>query len=121
MWIYTTDALLSIVAHREQPECLLVRARFTGDLERAFPGADVTETPDADYRFRATIPRADVGAFLLTAAMDIWYTNFKGKLSADTEVEALRADAYHEAHRAAVDAQEQAKRAENPPRRKAGR
>lgn len=33
-----------------------VRARVEGDMERAIPGWEVTETPEADYRCRAWIP-----------------------------------------------------------------
>lgn len=38
MWICLNDAFLSIVAHRDKPGVLLVRARRPGDIERTFPG-----------------------------------------------------------------------------------
>ena len=105
MWVYLTEAMLSIVAHRTRPEHLLVRARLPGDIERVFPGADVSETPQADYRFRATVPRAAVADALARAAREIDYDNFKATLRADTPAERARAAMYHAAHAAAGEAQ----------------
>lgn len=80
MWIYLNNAFLSIVAHREQPENLLVRARVRGDIERVFPGCDVLETRTADYRFRSVIPRGEVARRLAELALDISYTNHKSSV-----------------------------------------
>lgn len=115
MWVYLTDALLSIVAHRDRPGHLLVRARFAGDIERIFPSAEVTETPDADYRFRATIPRADVAKAVADAAMAINYPNFKATLRGGTTAERERAEAYHDAHYGARRSQSMAAMAERLP------
>ena len=41
MWIALNDSFLSIVATPEDPDTLVVRARFKGDIEAVFPGADV--------------------------------------------------------------------------------
>ena len=60
MWIYLNDAFLSVVAHRDDDAVLLVRGRRPGDIERVFPEAAVQETPAADYRFRAALPRRRV-------------------------------------------------------------
>lgn len=82
MWIYLNDAMLSIVAHRTQPDDLLVRARVAGDLERAFPhlAGEAVETPDADYRYRIIVPRGDVAQMLADAACNIDYDNFKASI-----------------------------------------
>lgn len=117
MWVYLTDALLSIVAHREQPEALLVRARFPGDIERVFPAARVTETPGADYRFRATLPREAVAQALAAAAQAIDYPNFKATLRSDTKAERERAESYHHAHDAALQSQAIVALAERRPKR----
>ena len=117
MWVYLTDALLSIVAHRDRPGHLLVRARFAGDIERIFPSAEVTETPDADYRFRATIPREAVAQALAAAAQAIDYPNFKATLRSDTHAERERAESYHHAHDAALQSQAIAALAERRPKR----
>ena len=58
MWIFLKDAFLSVVANRDDPNCLLVRGRFAGDIERTFPEADVVETPHADYRLRCHARRS---------------------------------------------------------------
>jgi hypothetical protein len=108
MWVYLTDALLSIVAHRDRPADLLVRARFRGDIEAVFPDAAVTETLDADYRFRATLPREVVARAIADRAAAIDYPNFKGTLPHRTRTDHARADAYHAAHAAGLAAQDTA-------------
>lgn len=86
MWIFLKDSFLSIVADRDRPERLLVRARFRGDLEQVFPGLkNVTELPTsgADYRFRVSLRRDLVAQVLaeLTEAVD--YPNFKNAVQED--------------------------------------
>ena len=77
MWIFLNDAFLSIVADRDHPDNLMVRARSPGDIERAFPSADVSVTPLADYRFRASLSRVYVEACLAARVRQIRYDNFK--------------------------------------------
>ena len=89
MWIFLNDSFLSIVADRDQPNSLMVRARIRGDIERVFPGYDVVETPSADYAFRATIPRRIVAGRLAAYAASIGYDNFK-----DSVADYARHDAY---------------------------
>jgi len=81
MWIFLNDAFLSIVADRNDPGRLLVRARIEGDIERVFPSARVKKTPTADYLYRASISRADVAAALLDRVTSIGYPNFKDSVS----------------------------------------
>lgn len=94
MWIALPNSFLSIVA----PDTaltgprLLVRARAAGDLERIFPTAKVTHTPDADYAYRTTLPRTDVAQALAAAVAAIDYPNFK-----DAVPEPDRHDAYEAA------------------------
>ena len=66
MWIFLSDAFLSVVADKDDPSGprLLVRARRQGDIERVFPETEVASTPGADYRFRAWLPRERVAAVL---------------------------------------------------------
>ena len=81
MWICLNNGFLSIVAHRDKPDHLLVRARRAGDIERLFPMAKVQTTPDADYRYRTVLPRqgvARVVAEYLTDYLD--YPNFKASV-----------------------------------------
>ena len=91
MWIFLNDAFLSVVAHLDKPEHLHVRARIAGDLERTFPGVEVTETPDGDYRFRADVPRDEVARVIAGRLEAIDYPNFKGSIGA---AERARHDTY---------------------------
>ena len=82
MWIFLSDAFLSVVADKDDPSGprLLVRARREGDIERVFPEADVTTTPAADYRFRAWLPRERVAAVLRQQVEALAYANFKSTI-----------------------------------------
>ncbi len=91
MWLFLNNAFLSAVAHRTQPDDLLVRARVSGDIERVFPDAVVTTTPDADYRFRAVLPRGEVSKAIASQIEAIPYDNFKNSVT-----EHDRHDAYFE-------------------------
>ncbi|HEY3331970.1 MAG TPA: hypothetical protein VGK19_18200 [Capsulimonadaceae bacterium] len=89
MWIFLSDAFLSVVAHRDKPDCLLVRARRRGDLEKligAETQVDVTE--DADYLFRATVSRNVFAKVIADRVKAIDYDNFKS---------AIKDEAYHDA------------------------
>jgi hypothetical protein len=91
MWIHLSDAFLSVVAHRHDSGLLLVRSRVAGDIGRVFPGVIETETPTADYRFRAVLPRKTVAAVLAEQVASIDYDNFKNSVAEDD-----RHDAYFE-------------------------
>lgn len=82
MWIFLSDALLSVVADKDDPSGprLLMRARRQGDIERVFPEAEVATTPGADYRFRAWLPRERVAAVLTQQVESLAYTNFKSSI-----------------------------------------
>jgi hypothetical protein len=80
MWIVLNDAFFSVVAHREQPSMLMVRSRSNGDLEKYFPHVEVTETPDADYRYRAVVERAAVAEVLSQVSANLNYDNFKNSI-----------------------------------------
>lgn len=77
MWVFLNDAFLSIVAHRDQPGQLMVRARFPGDIERTFDAVDVAHTPTADYAYRAVLPKKVVAEAMARAVEDVDYPNFK--------------------------------------------
>ena len=81
MWIFLNNAMLSIVAHRDHDDALLVRARAAGDIERVFPAADTWEDAQADYRYRAVIPRDQVARAVAESVAGVHYTNFKGSVS----------------------------------------
>jgi len=80
MWLVTTQGFYSVVAHRDDPERLLVRARVREDLEalRAqIAGIEPVEMPDADYRWRAEVTRDEWQAALASLGGSIDYDNFK--------------------------------------------
>ena len=89
MWVFMSDSFLSIVAHEKEPAMLLVRARAEGDIERAFPEVEATLDRQADYLYRAVIPRERVAQRLGELVSTIGYPNFK-----NTVKEAERHDAY---------------------------
>ncbi len=84
MWVFFNNAFVSAVAHRDMPDKLMVRARFKGDLERAFgPDIDVLNTPDADYAYRCVIVREEFVDVLAQAALNMEYDNFKNSIPQD--------------------------------------
>lgn len=89
MWIFMNDAFLSIVAEKNDPSRLLVRARANGDIERVFPGHAIEYTPQRDYPYRASIPVARVRDAVAFAVETIDYGNFKDSVDDD-----MRHDSY---------------------------
>lgn len=103
MWVYLNHSFLSIVQDRADRGRLLVRSRYKGDIESAFPGheSSVFEDHDADYPYRAFIPRETVAERLARAAEEVDYDNFKGSIR---QTDRLRAA--HEIHHAWLTAAE---------------
>ncbi len=81
MWIFTSNAFLSIVdkAPAKHDE-LLVRARRQGDIEKVFPNAKVKKTVGSDYLFRAVVKRIDVAAAMVKMVNELNYDNFKDSI-----------------------------------------
>lgn len=94
MWIFLSDAFLSVVADRADPSGprLLVRARRAGDIERVFPEAETFSIAGADYAFRAWLPRERVAQVMRAQVEAIRCPNFK---------DSIRDYAYHDAALAA--------------------
>jgi hypothetical protein len=80
MWLFLKNAYLSIVADRNNPDRLLVRARLSGDLECVFGRIPVEENPNADYRFRARGARQIVADRVSAEALNMTATNFKASV-----------------------------------------
>ncbi|MDR0528820.1 MAG: hypothetical protein LBG69_04330 [Zoogloeaceae bacterium] len=81
MWLCLNNAFLSVVNKSKKKDCLLVRARRPGDIEKIFPHVAVRETLGTDYRYRADVARSDVAAKIALLVMDIRYDNFKDSVS----------------------------------------
>lgn len=85
MWLFTTAGTYSIVQDRADHGRLLVRCRARKELRALLRGAGllrrygrlVRHTPDGDYAFRASLPRAVVTDLLACAAEGVDYDNFK--------------------------------------------
>jgi len=80
MWIVANDSFLSIVRDRNSPRRLLVRARRRGDLVAVFPEAEVIESREGDYRFRAFLPEEEVAQAIAKRVGDIDYGNFRDSI-----------------------------------------
>lgn len=80
MWLITAQGFYSVVAHRNDPEKLLVRARVREDLEtlrEQIPDMRIFSDRQADYRWRAIVSRAEWVVALAQLAEEIDYANFK--------------------------------------------
>lgn len=95
MWIFLSDAFLSVVADKADPtgERLLVRARRSGDIERVFPEAEVFSVTGADYAFRAWLPRQRVADAVQERVQSLAYSNFKDSIE-DPEYHDAALDAW---------------------------
>jgi len=81
MWIFTKNVFLSVVQASNRSDCLLVRGRVRGDVQRFFPTAKVYHTVRRDYAHRAIVPRESVAARLAVAVQQIDYGGGGGAVS----------------------------------------
>jgi hypothetical protein len=85
MWLLTTQGFYSVVAHRDDPDKLLVRTRTRDDIEalrEQIPSLEPFEDRCADYRHRAIVTRAEWVAALAELVGEIGYDNFKDAVAA---------------------------------------
>ena len=80
MWLFASNAFLSIVQDPSDTNTLIVRARREGDIETLFPDAEVIRRPERDYLFRAFISREVVAKAAADYVMGLTYTNFKNSV-----------------------------------------
>jgi len=83
MWIFTNKGFISAVADFNNQGNLLVRARAKSHLSALFPKAKIEKTPDADYLYRASIPKDEVAVVIAEQIKGIEYTNFKKSIPDD--------------------------------------
>ena len=84
MWLFTTQGFYSVIAHRRDPDRLLVRARAREDLEALrdqIPDMRISSDRTADYRWRAVVTRAEWVAAIAQLATEIDYDNFKSSVA----------------------------------------
>ena len=85
MWLFARFGFFSVVVDKDNPGYLLVRARMPGGLEtlksRYLPElGPIAETPERDYRFRASVRKQAFTATVSSIAEDITYANFKDEV-----------------------------------------
>ena len=80
MWICTNTGFVSVVADRNDPARLLVRARRKIDLQNVVGDADILETPERDYRYRTFIDREKFKQIVVAGIDAITYGNFKNSV-----------------------------------------
>jgi len=80
MWLFTSGSFLSVVADRNSKRNLLVRARVKGHIDAVFPDAKVFTDENADYLYRAVIPRKLVAKVIAGTIGGIDYDNFKNSV-----------------------------------------
>lgn len=96
MWFFTTQGFYSVVAHRRDPDKLIVRARAREDMEALREQIDnlrVYADSKADYRWRAVVTRAEWVKAVALLAAHIDYDNFKSAVGERQGSE--RARVYH--------------------------
>jgi hypothetical protein len=99
MWICFNDGFLSVVADKNNPASLLIRARRKQDLLNVC-GNDVEVLRDAgtDYRWRAFVDRKAFSALVAARIDKISYTNFKNSV-ADHDLHDMYMDFWSRHHR----------------------
>ena len=80
MWIFTSNAFVSIVQHRNDPTILIVRARYREDLREFLGACKIVHLKDADYPYRAEVDRLVVTKSLAVAVENLHYDNFKNSV-----------------------------------------
>jgi hypothetical protein len=114
MWLFTTRGFYSVVQDKKNADLLWMRARLGGDLESLRELApslgETLEWKATDYRYRASIKRADFTALLAKLAEELTYGNFKNTVEDRQGYE--RCDLYHDIWAVMFRAQEQERRAQ---------
>ncbi len=84
MWIFEPNGFFSIVENRDNPEEVIIRARFKTDLENLSKKvtfrSSIIKTLNADYHYRAFADKTIVANYLFNAALNIDYLNFKSTI-----------------------------------------
>src|SRR6185436_6628850 len=99
MWIASNDGFISIVELKDDPTCLMVRARRRAHLEAFLSSRKgIVETKSNDYRWRSIVPRVTVAKLLADRVPKLDYPNFKDSVK-DKELHDMYLDWWFD-HRA---------------------
>ena len=82
MWLFTSEGFVSVVAHSEKPDTLLVRARDEDSLLSLVEatGATLRHTPSNDYPYRIEALREAFSAWVADQVFNLDYTNYKAHM-----------------------------------------
>ena len=82
MWVAMNDSFVSIVADRNDPDGVVVRARKYEDLVAFEPFIEnkIIESNDSDYRFRVFIQKRYAAEIMFEKTAEIDYDNFKNSV-----------------------------------------
>ncbi len=95
MWLCFNDGFLSVVADRNDPNRLLVRARRRRDLlDVCGNGVEVLKDVGSDYRWRTFVDRRAFSELVANRIDNIGYTNFKNSVK-DTDLHEIYVQFWH--------------------------
>jgi len=80
MWLFVSGGFVSIVAHRDKPSHLLIRARHPGHIGALFPDYEPMVLDSADYRYRIVVRRTAVQRAISHYLAGMEYDNFKASI-----------------------------------------
>lgn len=83
MWIFTDNGFVSAVRKADNPSVLTVRARDRKSLESlaAQTGAEVAQSPNADYPYRVFARQEEFAQWAFEQSMNVNYNNFKNQVA----------------------------------------
>ena len=64
MWLYTHKGFLSIVQNFRDETQVVVRGKYKEDIQAYFPDALIDIDTGIDYKFRTSLPKAEVAVRL---------------------------------------------------------
>jgi hypothetical protein len=82
MWLFTSEGFVSVVAHNEEPDSLLVRARDEDSLLSLVEatGATLRHTPSNDYPYRIEVLRTAYSVWVANQILELDYINYKAHM-----------------------------------------
>ena len=82
MWLFTSEGFISVVAHNEKPDTLLVRARDEGSLLSLVKatGATLRHSYTSDYPFRIEVSKEEYSAWVAGQISHLDYGNYKAHM-----------------------------------------
>jgi hypothetical protein len=83
MWIFTKHGFISVSQHKKEEEQFMIKSRVRTPLDILWPESKISILPEADYRFRISIPKTEAMEVLSDLISSIDYSNFKNACEED--------------------------------------